>query len=94
MSVSVKWFNCVSSYNLIGDGLIANIIRLEGHYCQNVKLDIIGIGKTYLVWNANQTGVKEVPVGVQRGSARILFCLLVFLCFSSFFASVWICDGY
>lgn len=54
MSISVKWVVCVSPCNLKEDGLIANIIRLEGHYLQNIKLENIGIEKTYVVWNTNQ----------------------------------------
>ena len=53
MSALVKWVYYVSSCNLKGDGLIANIIRLELHYLQNIKLDIIGIEKTYVVWSTN-----------------------------------------
>ena len=50
MSALVKWVYYVSSCNLKGDGLIANIIRLELYCVQNIKLDIIGIEKTYAVW--------------------------------------------
>ena len=54
MSALVKWVYYVSSCNLKGDGLIANIIRLELRYLQNIKLDIIGIERTYVVWSTNK----------------------------------------
>lgn len=54
-SALVKCVYYVSSCNLKRAGLIANIIRLELHYVQNIKLDIIGIEKNYVVWSTNQS---------------------------------------
>ena len=68
---------CLSSCKLKGDGLVANVIILEGHFFK-ILSNIIGIKKLYLVWSTIQSilikhsmYIKHLPNSFERTDALI-----------------------